>query len=83
MIAEIEKSIFQKFKENLIQENPHIEIGRETVIRDLAMDSLTIFELIYELEEQFDITLDDYELNSMDTVGDVATLVQQALKVSV
>ena len=83
MIAEIEKTIFGKFNENLAQENPGIEITRETAIGDLAMDSLAIFELIYELEDQFHVTLDDYELSSMDTVGDVIMLVQQAHKAPV
>ena len=43
---------------------------------DLEADSLDLVELIMALEEEFDITVDESELEGIGTVGQALALVQ-------
>ncbi len=43
---------------------------------DLLLDSLTILELIMEVENEFDIRLDDSKLKGLKTFGDVLALIE-------
>lgn len=42
---------------------------------DLDADSLDLVELVMELEEQFDVTVDESELENIETVGQAYDLV--------
>jgi acyl carrier protein len=46
-----------------------------TVTGDLGLDSLTIMELIAEVEERFGIAIADERLMELRTVGDVLRLI--------
>jgi acyl carrier protein len=46
---------------------------------DLDADSLDLVELVMALEEEFDITVDESELDGIETVGQALTLVQSKL----
>lgn len=46
---------------------------------DLEADSLDIFEIMNELEDKFDIELDDDDAK-MDTISDVVEIVAKQLK---
>lgn len=46
------------------------------LVEDLDADSLTIIELVMELESEFDIDIDDNELDVFTTVESVEKLVQ-------
>ncbi len=46
---------------------------------DLGADSLDLVELVMELEEQFDITVDEAELEGIGTVGQAIDLVRSKL----
>ena len=41
---------------------------------------ITLTPMVYELEEELDVELDDYELAALETLGDLITMVLQALK---
>jgi acyl carrier protein len=43
---------------------------------DLDADSLDLVELVMALEEEFDITVDESELEGIETVGQALELVQ-------
>jgi acyl carrier protein len=43
---------------------------------DLDADSLDLVELVMALEEEFDITVDESELEGIETVGQALALVQ-------
>jgi acyl carrier protein len=45
--------------------------------KDIAVDSLTIVELVMELEEEFEITIPDDEAERMKTVADVIRYIEQ------
>ncbi len=49
------------------------------LIEDLAVDSLDAVELSLALEEQFNLTVEDHEIEQLQTVSDVITLIQRKL----
>ena len=46
---------------------------------DLDADSLDLVELVMALEEEFDVTVDEEELEGIDTVGKAFDLIQGKL----
>ena len=44
-------------------------------MEDLSFDSLQIYELVIDLEEEYDIRMPDDVLDTMKTVSDVVDLV--------
>lgn len=70
--------IFEKVKEILIKE---LNLSAEEVTMDasfeaLGVDSLDLVELVMQLEEEFDITVE--ESDEMKTVKDVVAYIEQA-----
>jgi acyl carrier protein len=55
-------------------------IKPETKFDDLGMDSLLLMEFMIAVEEEFDIDIEDWEISSVDNVGDVVDLVSQKIK---
>jgi acyl carrier protein len=55
------------------------EIRPETTFEELGMDSLDAIELLFEIEEEFDLTVDDDAVQGKETVGQVIAAVRQAL----
>lgn len=49
------------------------EVTMEKSFTDLGIDSLDLVELVMQLEEEFDITIDEAE--SLETVGDVVNYI--------
>lgn len=43
-------------------------------------DSLDIMEIIMEIENEFDITLDESELDNLETLGQLAEYVESVLR---
>ncbi len=59
---------------------PDAEVKLESeFIRDLDLDSLDLVELILFLEEEFEITLPDEEMEQVVTVSDAVKLIQSNL----
>ncbi|GAA4663887.1 MULTISPECIES: acyl carrier protein [Amycolatopsis] len=50
-------------------------LSAETHIADAGIDSVQMLELVARLEERFDVTLPDYELSGIQTIGDLIRLV--------
>jgi acyl carrier protein len=46
---------------------------------DLGLDSMAVIELLYKIEEAFDIQIPDQDLVGLSTVAAVATYVEQRL----
>ncbi len=49
------------------------EVRLETPIEDLGMDSLDKITLLFELEQTFDISIPETEVQGIQTVGDIVT----------
>ena len=48
-------------------------------VDDLKADSLDVFQIITEIEDQFGIQIPDHAIENIVTVGDAATQIQNAL----
>jgi len=46
---------------------------------DLGLDSMAVIELLYKIEEVFDLQIPDQDLVALSTVGAVAQYVEQRL----
>ncbi|WP_125154182.1 acyl carrier protein [Clostridium rectalis] len=68
--------IFEKIKK-IITEQLSIEGGTitlDTSFEDLGVDSLDLFQIVIEIEEEFDIQIEDAE--TIKTVGDAVKFVE-------
>ena len=69
--------------EKALQELCPAEVGTITAERridELGLDSVSIGELVIELEDELDITLENEDIVGMETFGDLAALIQQRLE---
>ncbi len=73
---------FDKFKQcavEVLQVEPDKVKPDASFADDLDADSLDLVELVMALEEQFDITVDESELEGVQTVGQAFELVTSKL----
>ena len=54
-------------------------IKPETTFEELGMDSLDAIELLFEIEEEFDLTVEDDAVQGKETVGQVIDAVREAV----
>src|SRR5216117_3235314 len=47
---------------------------------DLGLDSLSIIELLYRIEEAFNLSIPDEDLEKLQTVGDVITYIEHGME---
>lgn len=55
------------------------ELSEETTLDELSADSLDRVELLTELEEEFDTTVDDDVLVELSTLGECVDAIEEAL----
>ena len=72
--------MFERIKE-LIAEKVGVdpeEIAMETSFADdLDEDSITLFELVMAIEDEFDIEVDDESIEKIVTVGDIVRYLEE------
>ncbi|HKM01321.1 MAG TPA: acyl carrier protein [Sedimentibacter sp.] len=72
--------VFERIKE-LIAEKVGVdpeEIAMETSFADdLDADSITLFELVMAIEDEFDIEVDDESIEKIVTVGDIVRYLEE------
>ena len=66
-------------KEKLSIDVENVDINMN-VVDDLGLNSLTIFDFIYETEKTFQIELDEKSLLKVKTVSDMIELIHKHLK---
>lgn len=54
-------------------------LGPRARLVDLGLDSIKVMELVVELEQAFDLAVDQEELAELATLGDVADHVERRL----
>ena len=77
-----ETEAFNKFKEcavEVLHVPPKSVTRQANFAKDLDADSLDLVELVMALEEQFGITVDESELDGVETVGEAFDLVYSKL----
>ena len=57
-------------------------LDANTVLDDLGMSSLEIAEVVFSLEEEYDIEFDESKAADVKTIGDVVALANEALGVT-
>ena len=55
-------------------------IKEETVIGDIGFDSLSILDLIYDVQQEFGLDFDAEELVAVNTVGELADFLGKQLQ---
>ncbi|MEM9695427.1 MAG: phosphopantetheine-binding protein [Myxococcota bacterium] len=55
------------------------DVTRESVITDLGIDSLSMMQIVGELETELDLQIPDEDLVEIVTVGDLCTKVEARL----
>ncbi len=77
-----EDEAFEKFKECAVEV---LQVSADKVTRearfaeDLDADSLDLVELVMALEESFDVSVDETELEGIETVGQAFDLINAKL----
>lgn len=63
------------------------ELGRDfdditltTSFDDMAMDSLEVVQMVMAIEEAFDIEIDDDDVDSLKTIGDLVDYIEEKSK---
>lgn len=75
-----DQEIFEKVKEitvNQLNVDENLVKEEATFIDDLSADSLDIVELIMSLEEAFEISVPDNEVEKLVTVGDLIKYIKE------
>ena len=70
----IRTALAQHLKRELSQIHLH-----DNLREDLGVDSLTMIELLFKIEEAFDLEIPDDDLSKITTVGDVIAYVEARL----
>lgn len=74
--------MFERIKE-LIADKLGVEpedITMETSFTDdLEADSITLFELVMAIEDEFDIEIDDESIEQINTVGDIVNYLEESI----
>ncbi len=56
------------------------EITMETSFADdLEADSITLFELVMAIEDEFDIEIDDESIEQISTIGDIVNYLEESI----
>ncbi len=72
--------MFERIRE-LVAEKAGVDpedITMETSFADdLEADSITLFELVMAIEDEFDIEIDDESIEKIETVGDIVKYLEE------
>lgn len=73
-------SVFEKVQEIIVEElgKDAEEVKVETTFDELDADSLDVFQVISEIEDEFDIQIETEE--GLNTVGDLVAYVEEKTK---
>ncbi|MEQ8231430.1 MAG: acyl carrier protein [Gammaproteobacteria bacterium] len=61
-------------------EKPRAMDADTALIADLGLESIQVIEYLCEVEDRFDLAIDEDRLADVQTLGDLATVVQQLLR---
>lgn len=64
-------------RESAVEEHDWDAIDGDTTIESLGIDSLTILELLYDIDQEFGINLEASEVVNLKTMGEIADLLEQ------
>ena len=71
--------VFKQCAVEVLQVEPSKIVPEARFADDLDADSLDLVELVMALEEAFDVTVEESELENIETVGQAYTLISNKL----
>lgn len=71
---EIIEKLREVLAESAVEEQDWASVGRDTTIESLGIDSLSILDLLYDIDQAFGIQLDAKDVIDVRTVGQIADL---------
>ena len=73
-------AVYEKVQENIVEDlgKDAEEVKVETTFDELDADSLDVFQVISEIEDEFDIQIETEE--GLNTVGDLVAYVEEKTK---
>lgn len=73
--------VYEKVVEIIKNQFDIDEVKPETNLNeDLGSDSIGLLELVMEIEEEFDLEIDDTQLGDIKTVQDIVDSIEEAIK---
>ena len=78
-----ENTMFEKIKKILVEQLGVSEDKvtlEANIVEDLEADSLSVMQIIMELEEEFGLTVEDEDVNSLRTVGEIVSYCESKVK---
>ena len=77
------QAIIEKLRE-MMKASSEVEADWDSVteasaIQDLGFDSLSILDLIYDIQQEFSLEFDAEEMASVTTVGELASFLEQKM----
>lgn len=76
-MTKIEQECIRRIAE--IKAIPQVSIALDTTLEAIAVDSLDRVSLSFDMEEQYGVEIPESKLHEIETVGDVAAAIQEAL----
>lgn len=74
---------FEKLKEiiaEVLNIDPETVTEETRFVEDLGADSLDVFQIIMGIEKYFEITIEDFQAEKINTVGDAACEIRNSMK---
>ena len=70
----------EEFKKIISKRVDNQEIDENSNLRSLGIDSLDLVEIVLEVEDMYDVSFENEELNSFKTVKDVIDAIEKRKK---
>lgn len=80
MTTEVTNRIINKLAAYCEKHRVVVVVNERTPIQELELDSLALMEVVYELEEEFGVTLESSSLASLHHVSDLAAAIHRSRK---
>ncbi len=74
----MENKIFEEIKK-VVKERFGKEVAIDTVLNETGIDSLSLLDLVVDVEAEYKITITDEELISMKTIDDIVKAIASKL----
>ena len=82
MSSEVQEKIINYLLEESEKEIKPGEISSKSLLReDLGLDSMESVTMVMELEDHYNISIDNDELFELNTIGDLVKIVEEKVKV--
>ncbi|MCY3971719.1 MAG: acyl carrier protein [Acidobacteria bacterium] len=75
--SEILERLRDVLRDSAVEERDWDAVAPETTIESLGFDSLTILDVLYDVEEEFGVALEPKQVVKTRTVGEIVGLLEQ------